>query len=87
MDLSQFEVQEKPCRGCPFAGEEPVRLNSDRYAELIRNLTEGRQHLCHSVNDQKICRGGRDGYLDEPTDEALNQKVKEVSLCKRKAGG
>jgi len=87
MNLSQFEVQKEPCRTCPFAGKEAVRLDSKCYAELIQNLAKGYQHLCHSAGNEKICRGGREiqlrlfchyGYLDEPTDEALNQKVKEV---------
>jgi hypothetical protein len=87
MSLSQFEVQKKPCYSCPFAGERPVKLSEERYAYFIQMIAQGRQHLCHSANNKKICRGGRDiqlrvfcaqGYLDEPTDEAFNQKVEEV---------
>jgi len=90
MDLSKYKVQEKPCHSCPFAGKEPVRLTQERYAQLVTNLLGHGQQLCHSANNQKICRGGRDiqlrwlcitGHLDEPTDEAFNKKM-EATLCK-----
>lgn len=86
-DLSQMEVQERPCKTCPFAGEEPVQLSRERYAELVDNLLGNGQQFCHSADNQKICRGGRDiqlrwlcamGYLEEPTDEMFNQKMQEI---------
>jgi hypothetical protein len=59
-DLRTYPVQDKPCRTCPFAGRKPVKLSSDRYKELLNNLLGKKQHLCHSVNNKAICRGGRD---------------------------
>lgn len=86
-----MEVQESPCKSCPFAGEKPVKLSPARHLEIYQNLTEG-THLCHSVRNTKICRGGRDiqlrilyaqGHINDPTDEAL-QKGFEKYLPKSK---
>ena len=86
-DLRTFPVQTKPCRTCPFAGEQPVRLSRNRYQQYINNLVNDRQHLCHSANNKAICRGGRDiqlhflssiGALSEPTDEALNDAINDA---------
>lgn len=82
-------VQAKPCRTCPFAGSNPIPLPPERYTQLINNLNGNGQHFCHSADNRKICRGGRDiqlrllcsyGLLDEPTDEAFNQAIAEA-LC------
>ncbi|HLO87206.1 MAG TPA: hypothetical protein VK203_19670 [Nostocaceae cyanobacterium] len=85
LDLQNYPVQPKPCEGCPFAGKNPVQISSSYYCELLNNLlgdeTGIGQHLCHSVDNKAICRGGRDiqlrwmcatGVLSEPTDEAFN---------------
>lgn len=82
------QVQVKPCRSCPFEGEEPIALSPEsriRYTENLVNL-QG-QHFCHSVNNEMICRGGRNLQLralcayrliDKPTDEAFEKKAREV---------
>ena len=85
-DLRTYPVQEKPCKTCPFEGENPVPIVPERYADFINNLAGEGQHLCHSANNKAICRGGRRiqlrihkaiGMLAEPTDEAFNQAINE----------
>lgn len=84
---STREVQQKPCKTCPFAGEKPIQLTRARYLEVVANLFGNGQHLCHSTNNENICRGGRDlqlrwlcamGYLSEPTDQAFNEAVEKA---------
>jgi hypothetical protein len=86
-DLRTYPVQPKPCKTCPYEGEKPVQLSPDRYYYFINNLAGNGQHLCHSLNNQAICRGGRNiqlrmlcamGLLDEPTDEAFNQALNQA---------
>jgi hypothetical protein len=86
-DLRTYPVQDKPCRSCPFAGSEPVRLLPERYQQILSNLVNSQQHLCHSVDNKAICRGGREiqlrwlcsiGALSEPTDEAFDAAINEV---------
>ncbi|MCT7977583.1 hypothetical protein [Laspinema olomoucense] len=84
-DLRQMPVQSAPCRTCPFAGKEPIPLEPERYAQYLMPLVNGiSQHLCHSADDKKVCRGGRDiqlrllyckGAISEPTDEAFNKAI------------
>ncbi|MCT7992421.1 hypothetical protein [Laspinema olomoucense] len=84
-DLRQMPVQDKPCRTCPFAGKEPIPLEPSRYAQYLMPLVKGSsQHLCHSANDQKVCRGAREiqlrilylkGAIEAPTDEAFNKAI------------
>jgi len=83
-DLRTYSVQTKPCKSCPFAGSDPVKLTPkamQRYLEKLASLQS--QHFCHSTSD-KICRGGRDiqlkllcaiGMLEAPTDEAFDREV------------
>ena len=87
-DLSKFNVQVEPCRTCPFEGKNPIQLESERYSELIKNLAGEGQHLCHSVNNKMICRGGRNiqlrllcasGLLKKPTDECFNDAVNKYT--------
>lgn len=77
-----MEVQPKPCKTCPWAGETPIQLSQERMIEITQNLMGDGTHLCHSVKDTKICRGGREiqlrwlylkGFISEPTDQALNK--------------
>lgn len=86
-DLRTYPVQKKPCKTCPFAGETPLILPQSDLVNYYENLLGNGQHFCHSVNNSKICRGGRNfqlkwlcsvGMLDEPTDEAFNQAMKET---------
>jgi hypothetical protein len=87
-DLSQMLVQPTPCRTCPFEGTQPIMLSQERQAEITANVVNLRsQHLCHSANNKKICRGGRNlmlrvmciqGFITEPTDEAYDTVRKEI---------
>jgi len=88
MNLSEMPVQKKPCNTCPFAGANPVQLSEARYRECIENLVgfQPGQHLCHSADNEKICRGGRDiqlryfyaiGVISKPTDEAFQEAVEK----------
>lgn len=54
-------------------------------AEITEYLCKGKQHVCHT-NPEYACRGGRDiqlqvfatlGFVDEPTDEALQAANQE----------
>jgi hypothetical protein len=84
-DLRKVPVQPSPCRTCPFAGTNPLQLDPQSHFNYIRNLVEGRsQHLCHSADNKKVCRGGRDiqlrllyskGDIQAPTDEAFNLAI------------
>jgi hypothetical protein len=83
-DLRTYPVQEKPCKTCPFAGETPLILPESNLVAYYENLFGNGQHFCHSVENTKICRGGRDiqltwlcsmGMLGEPTDDAFNEAV------------
>lgn len=56
-DLRTYPVQPKPCKSCPFEGEEALQLSPDRYQYFIDNLAGKGQHFCHSVNNKAICRG------------------------------
>ena len=86
LDLSQMPVQDSPCKTCPFEGENYLSAESySGYVEKILNLES--QHLCHSANNKKLCRGGRNimlrvlcskGWISEPTDAAFNAARKEV---------
>ncbi|MCC3459788.1 MAG: hypothetical protein EAZ73_09065 [Oscillatoriales cyanobacterium] len=86
-DLRTYPVQNKPCKTCPFAGETPLILPESDLVMFYKNLLGNGQHFCHSANNQKICRGGRNiqlqwlyliGMLDEPTDKAFDETMNEV---------
>lgn len=86
-DMRDYPVQPKPCLTCPFEGEKPLKLSPDSYARYIENLMGNGQHICHSSNSDRICRGGRNlqlkwlcatGLLNEPTDEAFNKAVNDA---------
>lgn len=86
-DLRTYSVQDKPCKTCPFAGEKPLVLPTLDFTEYYENLMGNGQHICHSSNNTKICRGGRDiqlkwlcsiGMLDIPTDEAFDKAMDEA---------
>lgn len=75
-------VQPVPCKSCPFAGDPKykVNLSNDAYTGYLQNILDGGQHLCHSCNNQKVCRGARDiqlrffcfqGLIQNPTDADL----------------
>ena len=86
-DLRTYPVQDKPCKTCPFEGETPIQLAPERYVYFINNLAGNGQHLCHSVKDKAICRGGRNiqlrmlcamNLISEPTDEAFNEAMEKA---------
>ena len=75
----QTPIQKVPCKSCPFAASNPIALEPDSLADHYQNIV-GLQgsHICHSVKQKTICRGGRDitlkvltamRLLAEPTDE------------------
>ncbi|WP_333030516.1 MULTISPECIES: hypothetical protein [unclassified Microcoleus] len=83
-DMRTYPVRQQPCKTCPFSGEKPLPLSPSELAVYYDNLMGNGQHICHSMNNTKICRGGRNiqlkwlcaiGMLDEPTDEAFNEAV------------
>ena len=75
----QTPIQKVPCKSCPFAASDPIALDPDSLADYYRNAIELQgSHICHSVKQKTICRGGRDitlkvltamRLLAEPTDE------------------
>jgi hypothetical protein len=80
-DLSKIPVQVSPCATCPFVGGRSVLAPESQrhYTQKIVNLES--QHLCHTSENQKICRGGRNimlkvltvlGAIAEPTDQAFD---------------
>ncbi len=88
-DLRTYPVQDKPCKTCPFAGSNPLHLSKSDLESYYQNLLGNRQHFCHSVDNTKICHGGRNiqlkwlcsiGMLDTPRDEAFNKAVNEALL-------
>ena len=87
IDAKSMPVQVNPCTTCPFAGTEPIQLNANRLREVYQKvMTLQTSHLCHTADDTKLCRGGRDlqirvayalGYIDEPTDEAFQSALEQ----------
>lgn len=88
-DMRDFPVQNKPCHTCPFEGKKPLQLSPQSQARYLQNLILGTgQHICHSSNSDRICRGGRNiqikvfhsrGLIPEATDEAFNKAVDEAN--------
>lgn len=88
IDASQMPVMKTACAHCPFEGSHSSGLLPVAHADYTLSITNYRaQHVCHTSNDKKLCRGGRDlllkvmraqGLLDEATDEAFDVKRKEV---------
>ena len=86
-DMRDYPVQPKPCLTCPFEGKQPIELSANSYARYVKNLMGEGQHICHSSNGTRICRGGRNlqlkwlcmtRQLAEPTDEAFNKAVDDA---------
>ena len=80
-DLSQMPVQTYTCMTCPFEGAKPTAFTPKSYSRYVTNVVYLKgQHRCHSVNNQMLCRGGRNLLLkvlcvnkliSEPTDAAF----------------
>lgn len=86
-DMRTYPVRKQPCKTCPFSGENPLLLPPERLTACYQNLMGNGQHICHSTNNTKICRGGRNiqlkwlylfGMLDEPTDQAFDEAVNQA---------
>ena len=91
-DMRDYPVQSQPCPTCPFEGKKPLQLSPESYARYTQNLMGEGQHICHSSNSTRICRGGRNlqlrwlcatGQLSQPTDEAFNKAVDEAMNNKK----
>ncbi len=84
---SDMLVMAVACSTCPFSSSKH-HIEPDAHARYTQSLvTFQGQHLCHTVNNKKICRGGRDtqlkvlcalGILTKPTDDEFNKKKEEV---------
>lgn len=84
------KINKQPCRTCPFAGAEPLQISEEARGEIIKYVSEGKNHLCHSDDtNQTVCRGGRDmflriatlkGYIEAPTDAALEKAMKAAGF-------
>ena len=89
IDASNMQAQPEPCRTCPFAGREPITLSPARQAEITQSVCSFQgSHLCHSTNNQTVCRGGRDlqirlaflrGLIGEPTDDAFQAALNSAA--------
>lgn len=76
-----------PCATCPFSGGQH-HLRPEAQAEYVwKVVTYKSQHLCHTADNKKLCRGARtlmlkvmvaQGILTEATDEAFLAKRKEL---------
>lgn len=85
--MRDYPVQPRPCLTCPFEGEKPLQISAKNMGKYVKNLMGQGQHICHSSNGLRICRGGRNiqlkwlyatGMLDEPTDNAFDRAVNDA---------
>jgi len=86
-DMRDYPVQKQPCKTCPFEGFLPSQISAKNMRRYVENLMGQGQHICHSSNNTRVCRGGRNlqlkwlcdiGMLDEPTDEAFDKEVNKA---------
>lgn len=87
-DMRDYPVQNKPCYTCPFEGRKPLPLSRQSHARFLENLMGNGQHICHSSNGGRICRGGRNiqiktfyrmGILPEATNEAFEKAIDDAN--------
>jgi hypothetical protein len=86
--ITNMPVMKQPCLSCPFEGKKPVDLTDCEKMRVFADVKDLKgQHLCHSVHDQMICRGGRNllfkylvekGLLVNGTDEEFERKSKQL---------
>ena len=79
----QTPIQKVPCKSCPFAGSTPIALDPESLHNYYQNIVQLQgSHICHSVKQKTICRGGRNltlkvlsakGLLREPTDKEFER--------------
>jgi len=87
-NITKKQVMQNPCLTCPFEGRRPVPECLEERQLVIKDaMNLSGQHLCHTANDEKICRGGRNillkvlferGWITAATDEAFTRKSKEI---------
>lgn len=95
INASAMEAQTNPCFTCPFAGERPIELSAQRQAEIFTTVTTfSGSHLCHTVDNQKLCRGARDlqikiawaaGWIDQPTDAEFQKHLSDAASTEPEA--
>lgn len=89
IDGSSMQVMTVACSTCPFENaHKGGRLRPETLTECVEQVvTLQSQHLCHTVNNKKLCRGARtlmlrvmcmQGLIDAPTDEAYDRARIEV---------
>jgi hypothetical protein len=92
-DISTLPVNPNKCRTCPFAHshESAIALQSTIIARMFQ---DGGSQICHGTEGQNrkptsLCRGARDhmlvlfcrmGFINAATDEAWDEKRKEVGI-------
>lgn len=85
---ADMPVRPTPCRHCPFAGSDPIKLSAEEYAGFYHALiTFKASHLCH-LTPRLRCRGGRDiqlaslhrqGIIAQPTEESYREKLQAAA--------
>lgn len=90
-------VPASPCQSCPFEGEDPIQLSADRWTSIYQKVAgfQG-SHLCHTADNQKLCRGGRNlqikiafltGMIAEQTDAAFQASLLKAQDRQSAGGG
>ncbi len=86
-----IRIRKTQCESCVFRPEQEggIYLSPFRRVEIVAYLLQGTNQLCHHDEDRTVCRGGRDyqlqcwhrmGMIEEPTDEALREAMREVGV-------
>jgi hypothetical protein len=92
-DISTLRVNSSKCKTCPFAQshESAIALQS---TIIARMLDDGGSQICHGTEGanrepRSLCRGARDRmlmlfyrmqFIDAPTDDAWDEKRKELGV-------
>jgi hypothetical protein len=88
IDGLSMQVMKRACATCPFVNGHKSGLTLDTINACTLNVaTLQSQHLCHTADNKKLCRGGRDIMLrvltafrmiDKPTDAAFNAAMRKA---------